>query len=109
MFVLLVDELGHLRQRQLNHGCKRKYCVFDLGQFLVLFVGIRLSVGPLFHGLFSLDETRSIVVRNGQAVASPSWSIHSGVGTRNYTFIWAMGGENQDFPDMDHVAMQDIL
>ena len=63
----------------------------------------------VFHFMGAPDETKSIVVRNGQAVASPSWSIHSGVGTRNYTFIWAMGGENQEFPDMDHVDMKDIL
>lgn len=63
----------------------------------------------VFHFMGESDGTRSIVVRNGQAVASPSWSIHSGVGTRNYTFIWAMGGENQEFPDMDHVAIKDLL
>jgi 4-deoxy-L-threo-5-hexosulose-uronate ketol-isomerase len=50
------------------------------------------------------DETRHIVVRNEQAVISPSWSIHSGVGTQAYTFIWGMVGENQVFDDMDHVA-----
>jgi 4-deoxy-L-threo-5-hexosulose-uronate ketol-isomerase len=54
------------------------------------------------------DETRHIVVRNEQAVISPSWSIHSGVGTQAYTFIWGMVGENQVFDDMDHVATKDL-
>jgi 4-deoxy-L-threo-5-hexosulose-uronate ketol-isomerase len=48
-------------------------------------------------------------VRNGQAVLSPSWSIHSGVGTHNYSFIWSMGGENQVFDDMDGVDMAKMV
>jgi 4-deoxy-L-threo-5-hexosulose-uronate ketol-isomerase len=55
------------------------------------------------------QETRHLVVRNEQAVISPSWSIHSGVGANSYTFIWGMGGENQIFDDMDVVAMKDLL
>jgi 4-deoxy-L-threo-5-hexosulose-uronate ketol-isomerase len=54
------------------------------------------------------DETRHIVVRNEQAVISPSWSIHSGVGTQAYTFIWGMVGENQVFDDMDQVATKEL-
>ncbi len=54
------------------------------------------------------DETRHLVVRNEEAVISPSYSIHSGVGTGNYTFIWGMVGENQTFSDMDHVPMEDL-
>lgn len=61
--------------------------------------------GAVFHMLGEPTETRHIVVRNEQAVISPSWSIHSGVGTQAYTFIWGMVGENQVFKDMDHVPM----
>jgi 4-deoxy-L-threo-5-hexosulose-uronate ketol-isomerase len=50
-------------------------------------------------------ETRHLIMRNEQAAISPSWSIHSGVGSQAYTFIWAMCGENQVFHDMDHVPM----
>lgn len=56
----------------------------------------------------SHDETRHIIVRNEQAVLNPSWSLHSGCGTRNYSFIWAMGGENQVFDDMDHIPMPEL-
>ncbi len=62
----------------------------------------------VMHYMGEPQETRHLVVRNEQAVISPSWSIHSGSGSRNYTFIWGMVGENQDFDDMDHVAMQDL-
>ncbi|MDP3083518.1 MAG: 5-dehydro-4-deoxy-D-glucuronate isomerase [Rubrivivax sp.] len=61
--------------------------------------------GVVFHMMGEPTETRHIVVRNEQAVINPSWSMHSGVGTQAYTFIWGMVGENQVFKDMDHVAM----
>lgn len=61
------------------------------------------SNAAVFHLCGRPDETRHIIVRNEQAVISPSWSIHSGVGTQAYTFIWGMVGENQVFDDMDHV------
>ena len=59
----------------------------------------------VFHLMGKPGETRHIVVRNEQAVISPSWSIHAGVGTGSYTFIWGMAGENQTFTDMDNVPM----
>ncbi|GIP13388.1 MAG: 5-dehydro-4-deoxy-D-glucuronate isomerase [Paenibacillus macerans] len=60
------------------------------------------------HLMGAPDETRHIVMRNEQAVISPSWSIHSGVGTSNYTFIWGMAGDNKAYGDMDAVAMKDL-
>lgn len=62
----------------------------------------------IFHFMGQPRETRHIMVANEQAVISPSWSIHSGAGTRNYTFIWGMVGENQTFDDMDHVKPADL-
>jgi 4-deoxy-L-threo-5-hexosulose-uronate ketol-isomerase len=70
------------------------YCYFEVPDDSVI-----------FHLLGEPRETRHIVVRNEEAVISPSWSIHSGVGTKNYTFIWGMAGENQTFTDMDEVPM----
>lgn len=63
----------------------------------------------VFHYMGEPTETRHIVMRNEEAVISPSWSIHSASATRAYTFIWGMVGENQDFDDMDHVDMKDIM
>lgn len=62
----------------------------------------------VFHFMGPADETRHIVVANHQALLSPSWSIHSGAGTGSYSFCWAMGGENQDFDDMDHIKIGDL-
>jgi len=62
----------------------------------------------VFHLMGEARETRHLVVRDGQAVLSPPWSIHSGCGTRAYSFVWAMGGENRRFTDMDGIAVGDL-
>ncbi len=63
----------------------------------------------VMHYMGEPQETRHILIRNEQAVISPSWSIHAGSGTQAYTFIWGMAGENQDFGDMDDIRNRDLL
>jgi 4-deoxy-L-threo-5-hexosulose-uronate ketol-isomerase len=66
------------------------------------------DAGLVLHLMGEPQETRHLAVRNRQAVVSPSWSVHGGAGTVNYSFIWAMGGENQDFSDMQAVKMDNL-
>ena len=83
---------AHLHDRRME-----AYLYFDLE-----------DTARVFHLMGEPQETRHIVVKNEQAIISPSWSIHSGVGTSNYTFIWAMAGENYTFADMDVVEMDEL-
>ncbi|MBO7654600.1 MAG: 5-dehydro-4-deoxy-D-glucuronate isomerase [Kiritimatiellae bacterium] len=71
------------------------YCYFDLPKD-----------GMVMHLLGEPEETRHVVLREKQVVLSPPWSIHCGAGTGAYTFVWAMGGENQVFDDMDACDMK---
>ncbi|WHX47771.1 5-dehydro-4-deoxy-D-glucuronate isomerase [Paenibacillus woosongensis] len=83
---------AHVHPRRME-----AYMYFDLPEDAVV-----------IHLMGEPTETRHIVMRNEQAVISPSWSIHSGVGTSNYTFIWGMAGDNKIYSDMDAVAMKDL-
>jgi len=64
--------------------------------------------GRVMHLMGEPSEPRAVFMDEGEAVFSPSWSIHSGVGTSNYTFVWSMGGENLEFDDMDVLAVSDL-
>lgn len=83
---------AHVHPRRME-----AYMYFDLPEDAVV-----------IHLMGEPTETRHIVMRNEQAVISPSWSIHSGVGTSNYTFIWGMAGDNKAYGDMDAVPMKDL-
>ncbi len=62
----------------------------------------------VFHLMGPPEETRHIVMADREAVISPGWSIHAGVGTRAYSFCWGMGGENQDYSDMDPAPIESL-
>lgn len=73
------------------------YLYFDLPENAVV-----------LHLLGEPGQTRHLIIRNREAVVAPPWSIHSGAGTASYSFVWAMGGENRDFSDMDAVPMESL-
>ncbi|MBC7156424.1 MAG: 5-dehydro-4-deoxy-D-glucuronate isomerase, partial [Rhodobacteraceae bacterium] len=74
---------------------------------IYLYTGIA-ATDRVLHLMGEPDQTRHMVLADGEGALSPGWSIHSGAGTGSYTFIWAMAGDNVDFADMDMVAMEDL-
>jgi len=83
---------GHTHDRRME-----AYLYFDLP-----------ADARVVHLMGEPTETRHLIVADREAVISPSWSLHSGVGSASYSFVWAMAGENQSFDDMDGVAISDL-
>jgi 4-deoxy-L-threo-5-hexosulose-uronate ketol-isomerase len=74
-----------------------------------VYLYFHLAAGDrVVHLMGPPQETRHVIVANRQAVISPGWSIHAGFGTSAYAFCWGMGGENQDYSDMDPVAVTSL-
>lgn len=97
---LTVLQTGSVWNTMPSHTHDRRmeaYCYFDV---------------PENHGVLHLmgqpQETRHLWISNHQAIISPPWSVHSGCGTSNYSFIWGMAGENQSFSDMDFIPISEL-
>lgn len=82
----------HLHERRME-----AYCYFDMA-----------AEDRVIHLMGRPDETRNLIVANGDAVLSPAWSIHMGAGTGPYAFVWGMTGENQEYNDVAPVAVADL-